>query len=103
MGNEDLVDRIHEELNQTDLHYCGMRRVNSRLYLVYDDMRIDSEKLYTILNKYRKMLDIDIEMLPDVDELREYGFNSGNIGKEKWEELSHIAEIIKISPKSTES
>ena len=95
----DLVDRLEEELQNAQLQYYGMKRSGDTLYLLYNDSRIDIDRLSPIFDKYHSQFIITYKGPVYERSLQGSGFTKEGIGQLQWEEVLLDGELITIIPK----
>lgn len=94
--NEQLLDELQADLQQAGLRHYGTRRTANALYVLYDEVRVDHDKLLPICRKYQGLFHNRSIIFPNVDEVSAYGFTPENVGAEKWEYLALLGREVLI-------
>ena len=99
MIDSDLATKLHNELISANLRSYGIKREGNTVYIVYDDSRVDDEKLNPIKDKYHQHFRIRTTLPPDTKDLIALGFTPESIGENRWKDLEFECEIVEFKLK----
>jgi hypothetical protein len=105
MNGADPITLMLRELEEADLSCYGMKRDGNKISLFYLDERVDNDRLYPILDKYRDSVVVRHRGGRDTEaDLKTCGVNLQNIPTADMTMMEKFGyDIIEIIPKGSYS